>query len=166
MKKHFFVKRKLRSTLTILAFVLSMSVTAFASESSQHELYNVKSEAPVESSIKTNIGEISIKGLSKPSKDSYVNLNTESLTFAGHATGSTLYTNKHFKGKSTINYSITNDCDSKLTVKFYTSKGWFKSKKITVEANATLTGIIDGLDASKLYYLTFSAPSDFSGVIN
>lgn len=95
----------------------------------------------------------------------YVNLNDGSLTFAGHAQGSTLYTNKHFTGKSTIDYSTTNDCDTKLTVKFYTSSGWFKSKKITIEANATLTGTIDGLNKDKLYYLTFSAPSDFSGSV-
>lgn len=165
MKKHFFTKRKFATALTALALALSMSVIAFASESSQHELYNVSTEAPVEVSLESNIGGISIQGLGKPSTDSYVNLKSKALTFAGHAEGSTLYTNKHFKGKSKISYSITNDCDSKLTVRFYTSNGWFKSKKITVEANATLAGTIDGLDASKLYYLTFSAPSDFSGKI-
>ncbi len=165
MKKHFFEKRKLGAALTALVLALSMSVTAFASESAQHELYNVCTEAPTEVSIENNIGGVSIQGLGKPGTDKYVNLNSEKLTFAGHAQGSTLYTNKHFKGKSKISYSITNDCDTKLTVKFYTSNGWFNSKKITVEGNATLTGTIDGLDDSKLYYLTFSAPSDFSGSV-
>ena len=51
------------------------------------------------------------------------------------------------------------------TVKFYTSSGWFRSKKITIEGNATLKVTIDGLDAKKLYYLTFSAPSNFSGAV-
>ena len=112
-------------------------------------------EAPVEVSLESNIGGISIQWLDKPGTDNYVNLNSEALIFAGHAQGSTLCTNKHFNGKSKLSYSITNDCDSKVTEKFCTSNGWFKSKKITVEANATLTGAIDGLGASKLYYLTF-----------
>lgn len=47
--------------------------------------------------------------------------------------------------------------------KFITKKHF--GAKITVEANATLTGTIDGLNADKLYYLTFSAPSDFSGSV-
>lgn len=103
--------------------------------------------------------------MSKLSTSDCVNLNNGPLTFSGYAKASTLYTNKHFTGKSSIGYSITNDCDTKLTVKFYTSSGWFNSKKITIEANATLTGTIDGLDADKMYYLTFSAPSDFSGSV-
>lgn len=144
-----------------MILTLSMGASAFAGEVPVNEVYNVSTEAPDD----VNHGEISTYGLGRPSTEDCVNLNYDSLSFAGNAQGSTLYTNSHFTGKSTIGYSITNDCDTKLTVKFYTSSGWFRSKKITVEANATLTGTISGLDADKMYYLTFSAPSDFSGSV-
>lgn len=165
MKRDFSLKRKLGVVATAFVLAFSMSVTAFAAEETPHELYNVSTVAPTETNVETNIGGISIYGLDKPSTSNYVDLNSKPLTFAGNAQGSTLYTNKHFTGKSTVGYSITNYSNSKLTVKFYTSKGWFNSKKITIEANATLTGTISGLDSDKLYYLTFSAPSDFSGSV-
>lgn len=158
MKGKFITRKRKYVGAIILAIMLatSMSATVFAAEIPINKLYNVSAEAPEETST---------YGLSKPDTDKCVNLKDEALTFSGNAQGSTLYTNKNFTGKSSIGYSITNDCDTKLTVKFYTSGGWFKSKKITVEANATLTGTIDELDADKLYYLTFSAPSDFSGSV-
>lgn len=158
MKGKFITRKRkhIGAMITAIMLAISMSATVFAAEIPTNKLYNVSTEAPEETST---------YGLSKPSTDKCVDLNEEKLTFAGNAQGSTLYTNKHFTGKSSIGYSITNDCNTKLTVKFYTSSGWFKSKKITVEANATLTGTIDGLDADKLYYLTFSAPSDFSGSV-
>lgn len=152
--------KKLVSAILMGAMVICMSVTAFGAES-HNELQNISTEAPAEIAA----GDIALFGLSKPSTDNWVNLNDEKLTFSGNAKNSTLYTNKHFTGKSSIEYSITNDSDSTLTVKFYTSSGWFKSKKIVIADNATLTGTIDGLDADKLYYLTFSAPSDFSGSV-
>lgn len=165
MKNHFFLKKRVGAVVMALVLALSMNANVFAAEETPHELYNVSTQAPAEISSEANLGGISILGLDKPSTSEYVDLNNESLSFAGSAQRSTLYTNKHFKGKSTIGYSITNYSDTKLTVKFYTSSGWFSSKKITVEGNATLTGTIDGLDASKLYYLTFSVPSDFSGSV-
>lgn len=142
--------------ITTIMLAILMSATVFASEMPINKLHNVSTEPPEA---------ISTYGLSKPSTDKYVDLNDETLTFQGNAQASTLYTNKHFTGKAKIGYSITNDCDSKLTVKFYTSDGWFKSKKITIEGNATLTGTMDGFDADELYYLTFSAPSDFNGSV-
>ena len=151
---------KTRKVITmILAGIMtvSMGITGFAYET-HNEMQGVSTKPPIENVITPD-------GLGKPSKNKYVDLNDDTLTFSGSADRSTLYTNKHFKGKSSIGYSITNDSNKKLTVKFYTSSGWFKSKSITVEANATLTGTIDGLDKDKLYYLTFSAPSDFSGSV-
>lgn len=153
-------KRAISLMLTGI-MVVCMSITAFASESGKNELINVSMEAPLEETE----NDVALYGLVKRGTDKVTDLNSSALTFAGHASGSTLYTNKHFTGKNSIGYSITNDCDEKLTVKFYTSSGWFKSKAITIEANATLTGTIDGLDSDKLYYLTFSAPSDFSGSV-
>lgn len=163
MEKRFIIHKhkKVLAMLMVMLCMVSMSVNVFASETYVNNNYNISTE----SSEKELGAEISMYGFSKPSKKKYVNLNDEALTFSGHADGSTLYSNKYFTGKSSIGYSITNDSDSKLTVKFYTSSGWVKSKKITVEGNATLTGTISGLDDSKLYYLTFSAPSDFNGSI-
>lgn len=151
--------KKIVATILTVAMAMCMSFSAFAAEPS-NEFYNVSTEAP-----EASAEDIVVFGLSKPSTDQVVNLNKESLSFSGQANGSTLYTNKNFTGKSTIGYSITNNCDKTLTVKFYTSAGWFKSKQIVVAANATLTGTIDDLDADKLYYLTFSAPSDFKGSV-
>lgn len=148
--------KKVISIMLVVAMVMGMSITSFAGEV-HNESCNVSTEKPREP--------IAVFGLGKPSKDSVINLKDEELTFAGEAERSILYTNKHFTGKSTIKYSIKNNCNKKLTVKFYTSSGWFKSKKIEVEANATLSGTISELDSSKLYYLTFSAPSDFSGKV-
>lgn len=157
MKKRFVTGRKcIGSMIMAVILAVSMSVSVFAAEMPTNKLHNVSTVAPEESIT---------YGLDKPSTDDVVNLNREALTFAGNAQVSTLYTNSHFTGKSRIGYSITNDCDSKLTVKFYTSGGWWNSKKITIEANATLTGTIDGLDANKLYFMTFSAPSDFRGSV-
>lgn len=161
MKGKFITKKHFGAMVAVIVLAISMSATVFAAGGYANELSNVGTEIPEE----VVSGGVSTYGLSKPSTSKYVDLNDESLTFSGHANNSTLYTNKHFTGKSSIGYSITNDCNTKLTVKFYTSSGWFKSKKITVEANATLTGTIDGLKADKLYYLTFSAPSDFSGSV-
>ena len=158
------MKRKMKKVMALIfsmILTISMCSSVLARENPVNEMNNVSTEAPDD----INNGECSSYGLSRPSKDKCVNLNDKSLSFSGYAEGSTLYTNSHFTGKSTIGYSITNDCDTKLTVKFYTSTGLFSSKKITVEANATLTGTISGLDADKMYYLTFSAPSDFSGSV-
>lgn len=47
------------------------------------------------------------------------------IVMSRNAEVSTLYTDKYFKGKSKPSYSITNNHDKKLTVKFYTSSGWF-----------------------------------------
>lgn len=152
--------KKIVATILTVAMAMCMSFSAFAAEPN-NELYNVSTEAP-----EASTEDIVVFGLSKPSTDKVVDLNNESLSFSGQANGSTLYTNKNFTGKSTIGYSITNKCDTDLTVKFYASGiGLISSKKIVVAANATLTGTIDGLDADELYYLTFSAPSDFKGSV-
>lgn len=145
--------------LLVLAGIItvSMGMVTFAAES--HNVnQGVSANPPVEIQVEP-------LGLGKPDKSDVVDLTKGTLSFSGSAERSTLYTNSHFKGKSKISYSITNDCDKKLTVKIYTASGWFKSKSISVEANATLTGTIDGLDKDTLYYLTFSAPSDFSGSV-
>ena len=160
MKRKNILRKSIGVFVAAILLAVSMNSTVFAVENDK-VLYNVSVEMPEEEKDEG----ISIYGLSKPSTSSCVNLNKESLEFAGYAERSTLYTNKHFTGKSSIRYSITNDSDETLTVKFYTSDGWFKTKKIVVAGNATLTGTISGLDSDELYYLTFSAPSDFYGYV-
>lgn len=150
-------KKRIASLALVGIMTLSIGTTSFASPS-HHENIGVSLNPPIESNITPF-------GLGKPNKKNVVNLNDSELTFSGKANVSTLYSNSYFKGKSTISYSITNDSDSRLTVKFYTSNGWFKSKDIIVEANATLEGTVDGFKKDTLYYLTFSAPSDCSGKI-
>lgn len=149
--------KKLLSVSLAAIMVLGMSTSVFAAES-----HNVNQGVSTNPPVEIQVGPL---GLGKPDKSDVVDLTKGTLSFKGSADVSTLYTNSHFKGKSKISYSIKNDCDKKLTVKIYTASGWFKSKSISVEANATLTGTIDGLDKDTLYYLTFSAPSDFSGSV-
>ncbi|WP_269774923.1 hypothetical protein [Bacillus siamensis] len=54
-------------------------------------------------------GEFKAFGLNPPNSNSVVNLTKNKLTFAGQATGNTLYSNSYFQGKSSISYSITNN---------------------------------------------------------
>ncbi|MCY8837621.1 hypothetical protein [Bacillus atrophaeus] len=105
-------------------------------------------------------------GTSKPDKGSVVNLNTKPLKFSGSSYDQTLYTNSFFKGKSTINYSITNYSKYKLTVKVWEESDLFiATKTLTINPNSTTDGKIEDLDKSSLYYLGFSGPSDFEGSV-
>ncbi len=149
--------KKVLSLILAGIMTLCIGVSAFGAEPHNYN-QGVSTTPPVEI-------QVTPFGLNKPSTKNYVDLTKNELSFGGNAEVSTLYTDKHFKGKSKISYSITNNHDKKLTVKFYTSSGWFKSKSISIEANATLTGTIDGLDKDTLYYLTFSAPSNFKGKV-
>lgn len=109
---------------------------------------------------------IEVYGLDKPSTSSFQNLNNGSLSFSGKAEASTLYSNKHFKGKSTINYTIKNYGSKRLVVKIYKSGSLFATETLYVNANSSATGKVTGLDSSSLYYLKFEAPSNFSGTIS
>jgi hypothetical protein len=88
------------------------------------------------------------------------------MKFSGTATGSTLYTNSFFTGKSIVSYTISNKSDYKLTVKLY-KEGWnLALKTITINSGATLTSAFSGLTDDINYYLSFSAPSNFSGNVS
>lgn len=116
-----------------------------------------------EVSISSTYEEILPFGLGAPSKDKVVDLNSKALDFSGDANNSTLYTNSNFKGKSTVSYEITNKLNRKLTVKVYKYGDTFAKKTFTISSNSTESGTITGLESDSLYYLGFSAPSDFSG---
>lgn len=96
-----------------------------------------------------------------------MDLSEEALYFAGEAERSTLYTNSHFKGKESVKYSITNNSTYSLTVKVYKANTLFDTKVTTIKvaANSTAASTISDLDKSGLYYLSFSAPSDFEGKV-
>ena len=146
-------------TLVIMGIMLMcMGTSVFAAEP-KTELRNVSTKAPI-------IEEITVYGTNKPSESLYVDLsNGSTLAFSGEAANETLYTNKNFTGATKIAYTITNHTNTRLTVKFYKSNGIFATKTIRVEANATLSGTIDGFDQNTLYFLSFSHPSNFEGAL-
>lgn len=146
----------------IMIFCLSsVSVWAGDRSNSQDAWSNVGANPP---SDPQEVMVIVPFGLEAPTN--FVNLNDGSLTFAGEADYSTLYTNKGFTGKSTVTYSITNYLDRDLTVKVRKTDNWFTVETLKVNKNSTSTGTITGLDSSGKYYLSFSAPSDFSGSVS
>lgn len=152
-------KKRVLALLLIGLMLVGNMNTVMAAE--QSKLYNVSTVRPV-----VNWG-ISTYDLGKPSTSAYVDLSEEALYFAGEAERSTLYTNSHFKGKESVKYSITNDSTYSLTVKVYKANTLFDTKVATIKvaANSTAAGTISDLDKSGLYYLSFSAPSDFEGKV-
>jgi len=106
---------------------------------------------------------ISTDGLGKPDKGTCVNLTSEALTFTGEANVSVLYTNSCFTGKENPLYQIRNYSDSDLKVKVYKSGSLFAVCTITVKAHTLQGGNLSGVSDSDIYYISFSAPSNFSG---
>lgn len=161
--------------LTVIS-MFSLAIGVSASETVEEAKINliestpnnigVSTEAPIGSALAENsTDEISPYGLGKPSTDNVVDLNDGKMKFSGEAKRSKLFTNNYFTGKSKVSYSITNYNDNELTVKVYTQYGIFATETIKVPANTTSTGTISDLNSSKLYYMTFQAPSDFSGYV-
>lgn len=146
----------------MLSFTLGNSASAFASTTVN---VGVTTEHPAsfEHSIKCEVNPF---GLGKPGEKKVENLNDGQMNFAGVASSSVLYTNNNFTGKSTVNYQIKNNSNKKLTIKLYEYGALFLStKKLTIDPNSTSTGTLYNLCSSKSYYLSFSAPSDFSGYV-
>lgn len=95
------------------------------------------------------------------------------MTFSGHANSSTLYTNNLFywSGVHGIYVNVTNNSSSTLTVtwKQKNSTLWFDG---TVDSMTVSPGEsksmyqCEDLDIGAYYYITFSAPSDFTGSVN
>lgn len=102
----------------------------------------------------------------QPSKDDVHDLNDGKMTFYGEANISDLYTDTHFTGKSNITYRIENNHLSEdLVAKIYQYGNPIAKATINVKANTNQTGSISDLDSSKLYYIRFIAPSNFSGYV-
>jgi hypothetical protein len=153
----------------ISAIVLSILITIGSADAKDLEEVTVSNnidEKEVVSLVKSVEDEITILGLYAPPKSAVVDLTSSNLTFAGKAEVSTLYTNSNFKGKKRVTYSIKNSSSSTLTVTLHKKGSLFSLRSFTVSPGTTKTGDLypsGNLDASALYYLSFSAPSDFSG---
>ncbi|MEC5219995.1 hypothetical protein [Bacillus atrophaeus] len=142
-------------TLFFFASTASASTFENARISTENSIVSVSSE-----------GEFKPLGLSPPSSGAVVNLNKNILPFNGQATSSTLYTNSHFTGKSKVSIKVTNFSHINLPVKVWESSALlFPTATFTVDPNKTFSGSIPNLDASKKYYLSFSAPSHFTGEV-
>ncbi|WP_455931122.1 hypothetical protein [Priestia aryabhattai] len=161
------MKKVFASTVLGLSLTLASAIGANAS-TNENENVGVSTEIPVVStdSESTNTdGGFTVFSIERPSTKNVKDLNDGQLSFSGIASGSTLYTNSHFKGKSTIKYHIKNSSSSKLTVKIISSASLFASKTLTVNPSSTADGTVKDLDKKKLYYISFSAPSNFSGYV-
>ncbi|MCI5699808.1 MAG: hypothetical protein MR308_05380 [Lachnospiraceae bacterium] len=122
--------------------------------------YNVSTEIPRELNT-------TVYGLVPP-EPPYLDLNKQTLTFAGEAQGSTLYTNNGFYGKTRVTLSVNNWHSTQLTIKLYKYSALIPDsliKTIYLPANAGQATTIANLDSSANYYLAFYAPSDFSGSV-
>jgi len=102
---------------------------------------------------------VSVLSLGKPTE--IWDISTESYDFGGEADISTLYTNYKFNGKTSYTITVTNDHTKPLTVKCIGAKGG--SKK--VKAGDTTSFTVTTKDKKTTFYISFSAPSDFSGTV-
>ncbi len=148
---------KIKKAVKLLALVLTLllSTSLFASN------VNCSTTSPDHNTNAS--GGISILGVSPPS--AAVNLNNGAMRFSGTAEVSTLYTDNYFTGKSTVSYNISNYSKYQLTVKLYKQGSSFAVSTTTISSGATVTSAFSGLSASSNYYLSFSAPSNFSGSV-
>ncbi|HGE5782754.1 TPA: hypothetical protein ACGGHE_004797 [Bacillus pseudomycoides] len=167
--------KKLVSTLAVCVCLAVPTISASAESTeiqknnrANLEFIGISTEPPAGSILSENKkleGKINPLRLDEPNKSDVVDLNKKQMDFSGKANGIMLYTNNHFTGKSTVAYSITNSSSYDLTVKIYEYDAWSATQTLTVNKNSTSTGNIAGLDSSKLYYMSFSAPSDFAGYV-
>lgn len=113
--------------------------------------------------------EIQTRGLERPSKDTiYTNNQYEPL--AGSSSNAYLYSNKCFYGVYQITFTVTNNSASDLKVVLYcytdspfNEFGYSEVQSFNVSANSTKTLYFRNLDEKTYYFLSFKAPSDFSG---
>lgn len=153
------MKKKIISLMLVCVLAICMKNTSFAEEAFS-DLVNLSPVCPVQDGI-------SVYGTDRPDPNDCVNLNNEALEFSGKANSVVLYTNKCFTGKSTISFEITNNSNSRLTVKFYdTDNDWgWSFDSIVIEANSTSTGTRGGFKADHIYYMSFSYPCDGEGKV-
>jgi len=111
--------------------------------------------------------QISPYSVSMPNK-SNVYTNNSSQTVSGTASISTLYTNKCFKGVTSIGFLISNyrkDKDLSLNLRQYNTIGNSSVSTKSIPRNGVGASSFTGLSTDKYYFIGFSAPSDFSGTV-
>ena len=164
------------AVLTLLmsgSFIISDTMTVLAGENIESyviEQNDISDEENPYSNIGVAVmqGEeeegITPRGLSAPSE--YINLQTEGpLTFAGQASGSTLYTNRGFTNATSVTIYVKNYHSQTLTVKLHRRTGFLDPvvHTMTIVGDTQMSSYLPNLSADQKYYLTFDAPSDFAG---
>lgn len=161
-------KTKLGFVAILVLSILSVSSVAFADENTVIEKIEGNESIVNENFGVTEIpndGEVGIFGVNKPSTSHNISSNG-AMYFSGNAVISKLYTNKFFTGKASPRIYVKNNHATKeLKVKLYEDSSWSAIKTWTVRPGHSLSAFPNGLSASKFYYLTFSAPSNFSGSV-
>lgn len=147
--------KKLLSLGLAVVMTLSMGTSAFATDQvSINSNYNVSVVEPTEHFQ---------RGISIPSKEWDVTSKGE-YEFAGTSNYQDLYTNYLITGKDRYSVTVTNDSDSKLTVKVKTR--WTTYSTNTIASNDTVIFDVEGMkDDTNIYILFEGSYQDFSGSI-
>lgn len=151
---------KKRLMVLCLTLIMCFPLTAFAATAN----VGVSKLPP----IINNDGIIKPDSTSTPSKDSLYDIGDD-YTVSGSTSHSDLYTNKCFKGVTSISYSITNNRSGDLKVGLCRYTKWgnvrYGIKKITIPSKGTTSSSFSQLSSSEYYFIEFSGPSDFSGTV-
>lgn len=164
------MKRKITKLFTVLALLLSISTVTVYAAGGQEE---TGQETAAEEMPEISLSEIQPRSPFKPSTNNCYT-NDTAHTVSGVADHSELYTNKCFHGVKKIWCSITNYESSGLTVRLYKYTINDVTWKIVDEheirgssggSHWTSSWYFDNLDTDTYYFLSFKAPSDFSGSV-
>ena len=162
----------MKKVLSTLAVCACLTIPTVGASADTIENANSNPDKVLTQSVNIGVSEsqpkapIIQRSLTKPDSSDVVNLTKSQMDFAGQALSAILYTNNHFKGKSTVSYKIKNlNPERKLTVKVYEEGAWFATQTLNIDPSSTSTGTISGLDKTKKYYLSFAAPSHFEGYV-
>lgn len=150
---------RLISFATMIVMLLVGGTGAFAEEN-----IGVTDKAPVFTE-EGKEGEISVFGIAPPTTAH--NLATQGqMDFSGVASGSTLYTNKFFKGKSKVELYVLNS-HATANLKVTVMKGGLIDTTVWSTTVVPRGAVYINLDLSSTaeYYIKFSAPSNFSGYV-
>lgn len=152
-------KNVIKLATIVCATVMMFSVPVYASPNVIKSVYTDVNSA--------NFG----VGFEEPSKDlrdisspttTWDISKSGTYNFYGEAERSTLYTNYKFKGKTSYTITVKNKHATK-TLKVKCSGSLTSTK---VKPGKTETIKITKKNASETFYISFSAPSNFSGTVN
>lgn len=109
---------------------------------------------------------ITVEAAVKKPTETWDLTNDGQYKFSGSASGSMLYTNYKFTNASKVRIYVNNTHKTKdLEVKIVKDSGWFPTpKKVVVPANGRTTFDLS-LNKTDKYFISFKAPSNFSGHI-